>query len=69
MHFAPQAETAAIPDAKLDNVSGGLTPACQPRRRPHGGQRRGCPGQIDAVKNEVLTTVGHYNQAGVSVSL
>ncbi|MER6850607.1 hypothetical protein AB0A81_32165 [Streptomyces flaveolus] len=62
-------ETVEIPDAKLDNVSGGLNPLASLVVGPMAVSDADVLARIDAVKNEVLTTAGQYNQASVSVSL
>ncbi|MBD0420303.1 hypothetical protein AB0L35_10615 [Streptomyces sp. NPDC052309] len=69
MHSAPQVETVEISDAELDNVSGGLDPHASLVVGPTAVSDADVLAQIDAVKNEVLTTAGQYNHAGVSVSV
>jgi hypothetical protein len=69
MNSAPQVETVEISEAELDNVSGGLNPHASVVVGSAAVSDADVLAQIDAVKNEVLGTVGQYNHASVSASL
>ena len=68
MNSAPQIPTAEISDAELDNISGGLSPHASVTAGPTTISDSAVLAQVDAAKNEVLSTTGQYNQVGVCVS-
>jgi hypothetical protein len=69
MNSAPQVETVEISDAELDNVSGGLSPHASVVAGPTAVSDSSVLAQVDAVKNEVLGTVGQYHHVSASVSV
>ncbi|MCX4824404.1 hypothetical protein OG883_32025 [Streptomyces sp. NBC_01142] len=69
MNSAPQVQTAEISDAELDNISGGVAPHASIVVGPHAVSDASVLSQADAVKSEVLGTVGQFHHAGLSVSL
>jgi hypothetical protein len=68
MNSAPQVQTVEISDAELDDVSGGLSPHASVIAGPTTVSDSAVLAQADAVKNETLSAVGQYHQAGAFVS-
>ena len=68
MNSAPHIQTVEISDAELDTISGGLAPHASAAFGPTAISDASVQSQLDAAKNEVLGTLGQYNQGSVSVS-
>ncbi|MGW4565515.1 hypothetical protein ACWEN3_24870 [Streptomyces sp. NPDC004561] len=68
MNSAPQVQTVEISDGELDQISGGLSPHASVIAGPTAVSDSSVLAQAGAVKNEALSAIGQYNQAGAFVS-